>query len=175
MVMQMLAAGGIEILTDGSREADEDNPRGYFELDRVKNLLNDAEWLREAGGKAVKIVVPLVAALPQNLACKVILIERDLEEVLDSQQRMLARRRSGSAPTGGLRRKLKEEYGDMLARAKRMLERRPATEVLVLDYGRAIADPSSSARAVANFLGGAMDPIVLAAAIDPSLRRTRAV
>ena len=92
MLMQMLAAGGMDILSDGLREADEDNPRGYLEFEPVKNLLNDSKWLFEARGKAVKIVAPLLAALPPGLPCRVILSERDLDEVLDSQERMLARR-----------------------------------------------------------------------------------
>ncbi len=82
---------GLSSRTD-VREADEDNPRGYLEFEPVKNLLKDSKWLFEARGKAVKIVAPLLAALPPDLACRVILCERDLDEVLDSQERMLQRR-----------------------------------------------------------------------------------
>ena len=79
MLMQMLAAGGMTVLSDGLREADEDNPRGYLEFEPVKNLLKDSTWLFEGRGKAIKIVAPLLAALPPGLACRVILSERDLE------------------------------------------------------------------------------------------------
>ena len=164
MVMQMLAAGGIEVLSDGSRQPDEDNPRGYFEFDRVKTLLSDSEWLRDARGKAVKIVVPLISGIPQGLPCRVILIERDLDQVLDSQQRMLERRNAPfMAPE--FRQKLKDEYALAVSRAKRMLARRPETDLLILDYGSALADPAAAASAVRDFLGGAMDPALLAAAI----------
>jgi hypothetical protein len=78
MLMQMLAAGGMRVLSDGLREADEDNPRGYLEFEPVKNLAKDSKWLFEGRGKAVKIVAPLLAALPPGLACRVILSERDL-------------------------------------------------------------------------------------------------
>ena len=90
VLMQMLAAGGLDILSDGLRHADEDNPRGYLEFEPVKKLLKDSTWLFEARGRAIKIVAPLLAALPAGLPCRVILSERDLDEVLDSQQRMLA-------------------------------------------------------------------------------------
>ena len=121
MLMQMLAAGGLPVLSDGLREADEDNPRGYLEFEPVKNLLKDSKWLFGGGGKAVKIVAPLLAALPPGLACRVILSERDLEEVLDSQERMLLRRNQPLEPTPERRRMLKEEYLRTLARVKAML------------------------------------------------------
>ena len=38
MAMSMLEAGGLEIVTDGVRVADEHNPRGYYEYERVKTL-----------------------------------------------------------------------------------------------------------------------------------------
>ena len=89
MVMQMLAAGGVRVLTDGLRAADEDNPRGYQEFEPVKNLLNDSAWLLEGRGKAVKSRGAVIDALPAALPCRVILSERNLDEVLDSQERML--------------------------------------------------------------------------------------
>jgi hypothetical protein len=73
MLMQMLAAGGMDVVSDGLREPDEDNPRGYLEFEPVKNLLKDSKWLFEARGRPVKIVAPLLAALPPGLACRVIL------------------------------------------------------------------------------------------------------
>jgi hypothetical protein len=126
MLMQMLAAGGMRFLSDGLREADEDNPRGYLEFEPVKNLLKDSKWLFEGAGKAVKIVAPLLAALPPGLACRVILSERDLDEVLDSQERMLVRRNQPLAATPERRRMLKDEYARTLDRVKAMLARRPA-------------------------------------------------
>ena len=48
MMMKMLQAGGLELLTDEIRTADEDNPRGYFELERVKQLKEEHDWLDEA-------------------------------------------------------------------------------------------------------------------------------
>jgi tetratricopeptide (TPR) repeat protein len=73
MLMQMLAAGNVSVLSDELRAADEDNPRGYLEFEPVKNLLKDSRWLMDARGRAIKIVAPLLAALPPGLACRVIL------------------------------------------------------------------------------------------------------
>src|SRR5579871_4322214 len=126
MLMQMLSSGGLHILSDGLRQADEDNPRGYFEFEPVKSLFQDSQWLFDARGKAVKIILPLLAALPSSLPCRVILCERDIEEVLDSQDKM---RRRGSPTAPQRRAQLKNEYGRMVVRAKAMLKRRPSTQM----------------------------------------------
>jgi tetratricopeptide (TPR) repeat protein len=166
MLMQMLAAGGLEVLSDGVREADEDNPRGYLEYEPVKNLLADSKWLFEGRGKVIKIVAPLLSALPPGLACRVILSERDLDEVLDSQERMLVRRNRAPAATPERRRMLKDEYARTLERARAMLARRPGTQLLVIDHGKAISDALGTAEKVNRFLGGGLDVARMAAAID---------
>lgn len=173
MLMQMLAAGGMSILTDGIREADEDNPRGYLEFEPVKNLLRDATWLLDGRGKAVKIVAQLLDALPAGLPCRVILSERDLGEVLDSQERMLERRKERLPATPERRRLLRDEYGRTLERVKAALQKRPATELLVVEYRAAITDSRGVAEKVNAFLGGGLDVARMAAAIDPSLHRNR--
>jgi predicted AlkP superfamily phosphohydrolase/phosphomutase/tetratricopeptide (TPR) repeat protein len=170
-LMQMLAAGGMSILSDGLREADEDNPRGYLEFEPVKNLLKDSSWLLQSRGKAVKIVAPLLAALPEGLACRVILSERDLDEVLDSQDRMLTRRNRPLPATPERRRLLKEEYARTLVRAKSMLARRPRTALLVVNHNAVISDPRAAAERLSQFLGGGLDVQQMAAAIDPALDR----
>lgn len=174
LLMQMLAAGGMGILSDELRTADEDNPRGYLEFEPVKSLLKDSNWLFEARGKAVKIVAPLLAALPPGLPCRVLLCERDLDEVLDSQERMLRRRNPLATSTRERRRMLKDEYGRTLGRMKAMLARRPATQLLVLEHGAAIADPRAAADSINHFLGGGLDVEKMAAAVEPALHRNRA-
>ena len=171
LVMQMLAAGGLATLSDETRPADEDNPRGYFEFQPVKNLGNDNTWLAEARGKAIKIVAPLLAALRSPLACRVILCERDLDEVLDSQQRMLQHRNRLPPATPERRRMLRGEYQRTLSRVKVMLAWRPQTRLLVIEYGAAIRDPLSTAGRINDFLGGALDARKMAAVVDPALYR----
>jgi tetratricopeptide (TPR) repeat protein len=174
MFMQMLAAGGVSLLTDGLRAPDEDNPRGYLEFEPVKNLLKDSKWLLEGRGKAVKIVAPLLAAIPPGLACRVIFSDRNLDEVLDSQQRMLVRRNQPPNTTPERRRMLREEYGRTLARVKAVLSRRPGTQLLIVEHSQAISDPSSAAERVNKFLGGGLDVAKMAASVDPALHRNRA-
>jgi len=174
MIMQMLAAGGIAVMSDGLRAADEDNPRGYLEFEPVKNLLRDSKWLDEVRGKAIKILTPVLSALPRDLICRVILCERDLDEVLDSQERMLARLKQTPAATPERRGRLKDEYARTLTRVKAMLTRRPKTDLLVLEHRDVISNPTRTAEKMSQFLDGNLDPQKMADAVDPSLHHNRA-
>jgi hypothetical protein len=169
--MQMLAAGGVEVLSDELRQADQDNPRGYLEYQPVKNLLKDSRWLFEARGKAIKIVAPLLVALPSGLACRVILCERDLDEVLDSQERMLRRGNSGLEATPERRRMLKDEYLRTLDRVKAMLAVRPHSQMLIVEYAATVSDSMSTALRINAFLGASLNIAKMAAAMDPALHR----
>jgi len=175
MLMQMLAAGGMRIVADAMREADEDNPRGYFEFRPVKTLFANSTWLCERRGAAIKIVAPLLTALPAGLPCRVILSERDLEEVLDSQERMLERRGRTMAGSGERRARLKQEYIRTLERIKTTMARRPSTRLITVAYGDAVSDPGAVARALNAFLDGGLDIGKMAAAVDPALHRNRSI
>jgi hypothetical protein len=171
MMMRMLAAGGIGILTDAERSADEDNPRGYFELEAVKRTDADASWLDDAEGKAVKVIARLLSTLPQGRRYKVLFMRRKLDEVLASQKRMLERR---GEPQGADDEKMKELFAAHLAEVEELMRGRPGFDVLFLSYNRMVEDPRRGAERVNRFLGGLLDLDAMVAAIDPSLYRNRA-
>jgi hypothetical protein len=173
MVMQMLAAGGLPALVDGLREADEDNPLGYFEYEPVKRLAHDSSWLGDAKGKAVKVVAPLLAYLPADLPCRIIFIERDLDELLASQGQMLIRRSEKVADTPARRDRLKREYGRAVARAKTLLAARPGTRLLCLNRSTVLSNPHATAQAVNGFVGGHLDGARMASQVKPELNRHR--
>ena len=91
MMMRMLAVGGIAPLTDGVRVPDTDNPHGYYEYEPVKRTKADDSWLGQAAGRAVKMVHLLLRDLPADRSYRVILMRRDLTEMVTSQRRMLER------------------------------------------------------------------------------------
>lgn len=91
MMMQMLNAAGLHPLTDQLRQADEDNPRGYFELEAATRLRDNPEWVADAQGKLIKVVAQLVPWLPQGVPYRVVFMQRDIDEVLSSQRKMLQR------------------------------------------------------------------------------------
>lgn len=170
MMMQMLSAGGLPILTDGQREADDDNPRGYYELEAATRLRTDASWLDEAVGKGVKIVAQLLPRLPADHRYRVVFMQRDLEEVLASQEVMLRRR---SRETSSLSpERLREAFEQQIRRVKVWLARR-SVPTLFVDYGAALEDPQGTAAALETFLGGDLDVSAMAGAVTRSLYRQR--
>jgi len=172
MMMQALAAGGVEPYTDRKRTADEDNPRGYFEHERATRLHQDAAWLPEARGKAVKIVAHLLPFLPKGEEYRIVFMHRDLREVVASQRAMLERlgRKGGRLAAARLMR----VFTQQLVQVQAWLQRQPAMPVLAVNYGDAMADPAGTAARLARFLGARFDESAAAAAIDPTLRRQRA-
>jgi predicted AlkP superfamily phosphohydrolase/phosphomutase/tetratricopeptide (TPR) repeat protein len=173
LLMQMLSAGGASVLSDDRRLPDEDNPRGYLEFEPVKSLLRDSQWLYSARGKAIKIVAPLLVALPPGLPCRVILCERDLDEVLDSQDRMLQRRNQPLPATPERRRLLKDEYVRTIHRVKDILAARPDTQTLIVDYAAAVTAPLPAAARINTFLDDSLDVAKMARTVDRTLHRNR--
>jgi hypothetical protein len=172
MVMKMLEAGGLPVLTDGLRTADEDNPRGYYEVERAKHLAGEADrgWLAEARGKGLKVISYLLKSLPPTFNYKVVFIRRDMDEVLASQRKMLARR--GEAEETAPER-MRALFEDDLWRASYQLSRRPEFETIELHYSAVLGRPLEEARRLAAFVGG-LDAEAMAAAVDPALYRNRA-
>lgn len=171
MMMQMLAAGGVAPLTDGERQPDDDNPRGYFELEAVKRTRQDAGWLEQARGRAVKVVHALLADLPAGPAYRVILMQRPLAQVLASQQAML--RRLGRRPAPLSDAQLAAVYRRQLEDVRARVLTRPGFCTLEVDFLRCVEDPAAVAAAVEGFLGG-LDQAAMAAAVAPGLWRQRA-
>jgi len=171
MMMRMLAAGGKEVFTDNVRTADADNPKGYFECEKVKNLAREADWLAEAEGKAVKIISHLLPCLPDGLACDIIFMRRAIEEVLASQKKMLER--AGETRDDGPEAVMAAKFAMHLRKTERLLAGRPGTRVLMVAYADVLASPLAEARRVADFLGGGLDPLAMSAEVDPALYRNR--
>jgi len=172
MAMQMIVAGGIPPMTDGLRAADADNPRGYYEFERVKQLRTDKAWLDDARGTVVKVIHMLVTELPDDRPYRVVFLDRDLREVVKSQSTMLARNaRAGGALAPE---RLMAVYETQLKQVQAWLAARPNFTVLLVRHADLIRDAAGQARAINEFLGGGLDEAAMAAAVDPSLHRNRA-
>ena len=170
MLMQMLDAAGYPCLTDGVRKADADNPRGYFEYQKVKRLRRDRAWLPEAKGKAVKIIAQLIPFLPSQFSYQVIFMERDISEVLASQRKMLQRQgKSGGNLSDA---QLGQIFEHQVREVKRILTQRKIP-TLGVAYPDALQYPMEIAEKIQAFLGKNLDVYAMAAAIDPNLYRQR--
>lgn len=170
MMMQMIEAGGIAALTDDVRKADEDNPRGYYEFEPVKKTRDDPSWLSQAPGKVVKMVHMLLLDLPIDRPYRVVYMQRKLEEVLASQEKMLERR--GKKGGGGSERQLMDIFQRQEQKILSWLADKPNFRLLCVNYNELVQDPAPQAGALAEFLGGLDLPAMLAV-VDPALHRQR--
>ncbi|HEX5430624.1 MAG TPA: hypothetical protein VFW83_01555 [Bryobacteraceae bacterium] len=171
LMMQMLSAGGMPVLSDGFRTADEDNPRGYLEYEPVKRSRQDSSWVAAAPGKAVKVVHLLLPDLPANYAYQVILMRRPVQEILKSQRAMLDRagRRGAAIPADLLARAFEQQLSQLGA----WLANQQHFRAIEIEYRECVFNSPSAAASVNRFLGGSLDEGAMAAVPDSSLYRQR--
>jgi hypothetical protein len=171
MAMKMLEAGGLRVVTDGLRSADEDNPKGYYEDERVKDLHQpgDKTWLRDARGKVVKIISFLLKSLPADNNYKVLFMHRNLREIVASQNKMLVRRGERNDTSDERAVQLLDEQ----VRDARFFLRRPQFDVLELNYGEMLHGARPQALRIAEFLGQPLDVEKMAQVVDVQLYRNR--
>lgn len=173
MMMSMLKAGGLELVVDGERVADEDNPKGYFELERIKKLKSDSAWLREADGKVVKAISQLLLDLPLDgsFAYKIIFMRRNLDEVLASQKKMLIRR--GTYKPEISDDEMRRMFLLHLEQVTDFLQKHAVLETLFVNYNRLLEDPTDRIDSINQFLGGSLDTGAMTGVIDKQLYRNR--
>ena len=172
MMMKMLDAAGIPIMTDAVRTADVDNPKGYFEFERVKDLEKEADksWLLGARGKALKVISWLLKDLPDQHEYHIIFMRRDIDEVLASQNKMLQHRGEADATDDKI---MAEAYRGHIADVRIMGRKKPNWRLIEIRYDETVKDPASVAHKVNEFLGGKYDERKMAEAVDPNLYRNR--
>lgn len=172
MAMKMLEAGGLEVVVDGIREADEDNPKGYYEDERVKDLgeMADKAWLRGARGRVIKVISYLLKDLPKDNNYRVLFMRRKLEEVLASQKKMLERRDEANETSDE---RMMEIYENHLWRVGYLIRHNTHLEVLDVDYKAALGDPQAAAERIRDFVGLPLDVDKMAGVVDPTLYRNR--
>ena len=169
LMMQMLARGGVPVVTDEQRTADDDNPRGYFEFEVVKEIEQDVSWLPGLRGKAVKMISMLLFHLPANESYRVLFMERDLEEVLTSQETMLKRLNRQAAPHD----RMLDAYRVHLEHLNEWLKTRPEIELLRVGYKELVRSPEAEAARIAEFLGRPLNIAEMSESVDPALYRNR--
>jgi LPS sulfotransferase NodH len=171
LMMSMLEAGGMQLLTDRIRTPDEDNPKGYYEFERVKQIEHDQEWLEDARGKAVKMIAELLKHLPPQYLYKVIFMRRKMEEILASQKQMLIRR---GEPTDRVSdEEMARMFAGYLETVKAWIAEQPNIDVIYVNYNDLLGDPTQHAEEVNQYLGGSLNVQDMISAVDSSLYRQR--
>lgn len=169
LVMQMLEVGGMPVLRDDVRLPDEHNPKGYLEYAPVKRLGEDASWVPEARGCAVKVLYHLVPLLPPSCDYRLILVRRELRQVLASQDAMIGDRR----PPRLRQERLVSIFCTQLQQLESWIEAQPNFRLLRVEHRELLADPLHLAGGMNEFLGGGLDVAAMAKAVDPALHRQR--
>ncbi len=169
LLMQMLQAGGVEILSDQKRKPDQNNPKGYLELEAVKRLSEDNSCLKGQTGKAVKVISYLLKYLPKNQKYKIIFINRNMKEILKSQQKMLGEIEENYPKT------LIKAFHKELHNIKQWAEKQLNIQILNLHYKDVIKKPAEQIDRIIKFLNISLDKQEMIAVIDPSLYRTKLV
>ena len=173
MMMQMIHAGGMEVLVDDSMLADESNPKGYLEYAPVKNSRKDSGWIKDAAGKAVKVIAQLVPLLKMEHKLKIIFMERDLQEVIISQNKMIASKNKSSNKSIDFDMRLMNTYASQLKEIKEWIEKRNHIEVIYIHYKDVIEHPEEEIRKINEFLNWQLDEEKMKAVITPELYRIR--
>jgi len=167
LIMQMLEKGGKNILTDTNRKADISNPKGYYEYDPVMALHKDNNWLHLAKNKSVKIVAPLLKFIDPKYRYKVIFINRDLNEVIQSQQKMIGKDPKTLPLT------LFEAYKKILKQVDIWKDKEPGVELIYIDYKETINNPKGVVEKIVSFIGEDMDKAQMQSCIDKTLYRNK--
>jgi predicted AlkP superfamily phosphohydrolase/phosphomutase/tetratricopeptide (TPR) repeat protein len=172
LMMQMLHAGGVSIFSDENRPADTNNPKGYFEHERVKQLIKNNRFLEDATGKAVKIVLPLLYKLPPRFKYKVIFMDREIHEIIESQHMMLVRNKK--IKEGNYSLGIEETYKRYLSELDTWCKKNKNVEILRISYKNTIDDPAATARLIGGFINENVDLRQMEKAVLPELYRVKA-
>ncbi len=170
-MMQMLAAGGMHVLSDGERVPDVDNPRGYLEWERIKQLPKDPTCIAEAEGKVVKVISRLLLSLPEGHEYCVVFMQRPLLEVLASQEVMLRNR--GTAKAGADMATIAAAFEGHLREVNAWLESNAYVKTLRVPYHDVLNNADSIGHKLAQFLGVDLNVLAMSGEIDGSLYRNR--
>ena len=172
MMMKMLEAGGIPPLTDKLRTADNDNPKGYYEFERVKQMdKGDTAWMAQAQGKVVKVISALLKHLPAGYNYQVIFLRRHMSEILASQRKMLINR--GEDPDKMDDAQMTMLFENHVRQVEKWLGQQANVEVLYVHYSDVMADPLTAINSMTRFLGRDLDVRAMAEVVDPNLYRNR--
>ena len=171
LMMQMLQAGGMPVLSDGERKADTDNPRGYLEWERIKQLPKDASLIAEAEGKVVKVISQLLLSIPDGHDYRVIFMQRPLPEIMKSQDEML-RRRGTYEPIADTS-PIEQAFQRHLVEVNKYLAGKPNVKVLRVHYHRVLREAKIVAEEMVRFLEVPLDVAAMAQQVDGTLYRNR--
>lgn len=171
MMMKMLTEGGMSAVVDSLRQADEDNPNGYFEIEASKSMKDgDKKWLYDAQGKVVKVISYLLEFLPDDLSYDIIFMEREIGEILASQRKMLERRNETSTLSDA---EMEAQFREHLRAVKYWTARKSNMRILFVKYTEMVNEPENLCSSIKKFLNIPLDLNAMQSVPSQTLYRNR--
>jgi len=167
MMMQILEAGGLEILADFKREADQDNPKGYYELEAVKKLDRDNSCLQNAAGRAVKVISHFLKHLPENNNYKIIFMDRSMKEIIRSQQKMLGENKEAYPKV------IAEAFRKEVKKIKKWIDKKENIDIISIHYSDVVKHPKKEIKKIKKFLDIDLNLDKMTSVVDPELYRNK--
>lgn len=171
MMMQLLEAGGMQIFTDNLRAADDNNKKGYYEHEAVKIIHKDISWMKNAVGKTIKIVSHLLPNLPLRYKYKIIYMERDLNEVITSQNKML--QNLGKLPQNATHFNIETSFKQNDEKIKNWMSEKRNIDVIFMDYNKIVENAEEYIGRLNNFFSGKLNTQNMMNVIDKNLYRSK--
>jgi len=171
MMMGMLKSGGFNVLIDDVRTADEDNPKGYYEFERVKKMKDgDTNWIYLAKNKVVKVISYHLKFLPNEYHYKIVFMEREMKEILISQNKMMLRR--GETNNTISDEDMTRYFQKHLEQVKKWLESQSNFETIYMNYNKLVKNPTAEIRTLNQFFNENLNTSNMIESIDKSLYRS---
>jgi tetratricopeptide (TPR) repeat protein len=171
LMMQMLTAAGIEPMTDGKRAADDDNPKGYWEWEEIKQLPKNPRIIEQTAGKVVKVISALLPSLPKPHRYKIIYMVRPTQQVVDSQLVMLDRQGQRARSEKQHLIEVQEAHSRQI---RKLLGGSDRVDLLEVSYPELVANPEPTIEQLKAFLGSRFqDSPAVSACVQPHLFRNR--
>jgi len=148
LLMQALYNGGAPVGFDDSRKPDPNNPKGYYELEggKIINKLMDGSFpLDRFKGQFIKITSYGLQFLPPG-NYKIIYSERNMEEILDSMEKM-------AQITDENRQETKEVFTKLNTVMKQKMTEREDIKLLLVNYNTILEQPDQEFTRIYEFIG----------------------
>jgi len=167
MLMQILANAGMPIAIDEKRKADKDNIKGYYEVDRIVNKVKEnPNVVVEYDNKILKIIHFGIQYLPKG-EYKIIYIERDIEEVLDSMDKMVGEKDNKRDET-------REVFLKFNKIAKKLMQERNDIDFILVNHRDLLTNPEPTINKIIEFFNIDKDKKqAMISAIDQKSYRNR--
>jgi hypothetical protein len=167
MLMQILQAGGMPVASDGMRKPDRSNPKGYLEVESIiDKLKGNPDYVFNFEDRVLKVIAYGLQFLPPG-NYKLIYVDRNIEEILDSMEEMMRAKDEERNDT-------KKAFIKLNNKTKADIKERKDMQVLFVNYNEILSSPKKQLEEIHRFLEERnLDLEKMIAAVDEKLYRQR--